>query len=117
MLAPALPNVSLWPFDGPLLSLLVPGGIAVAETWPAECYGWFPEERLGSKRDRGNRRKLSASLLRWADAQSVAIKDDLKKEIRGGFPQGDDAFDAVVGLFGMLQVCIGQRAPGGRTTE
>ena len=28
------------------------------------------------------------------------------------FPQGDDAFDAAVGLFGMLQVCNGQRAPG-----
>ena len=113
VLAPALPNVSLWPFGGPLLSLLVPGSIAFAETWPAECYGWFSKERLGSKRDRGNRRKFGASLLRWADAQSVAIKDGLKKEIRGGFPQRDDAFDAVVGLFGMLQVCIGQREPGG----
>jgi hypothetical protein len=31
---------------------------------------------------------------------------------QGGFPQGkDDAFNAVVGLFGMLQVCLGQRAP------
>ena len=32
--------------------------------------------------------------------------------MQGGFPQGDDAFDAVVGLFGMLQVCLGQREPG-----
>ena len=24
----------------------------------------------------------------------------------------DDAFDAVVGLFGMLQVCLGRREPG-----
>jgi hypothetical protein len=36
----------------------------------------------------------------------------LRKEIHDGFSQGDDAFDAVVGLFGMLQVCNGQRAPG-----
>ena len=112
VLAPALRSVSLWPFDGPLPSLLAPGSIVVAETYPAECYGWFSKEQLGSKRDRGNRRKFGASLLRWADAQSVAIKDGLKKEIRGGFPQGDDAFDAVVGLFGMLQVCLGERAPG-----
>lgn len=34
-------------------------------------------------------------------------------EIQRGFPHGDDAFDAVVGLFGMLQVCLGQREPGG----
>ena len=30
-----------------------------------------------------------------------------------GFPDGeDDAFDAVVGLFGMLQLCLEQRATG-----
>ena len=112
VLAPALPNVSLWPFDSPLPSLLVPGSVVGAETWPAECYGWFSKGPLGSKRDRGNRGKLGASLLRWAGAQSVAIKDGLKKEIQGGFPHGDDAFDAVVGLFGMLKVCLGQREPG-----
>ena len=31
--------------------------------------------------------------------------------------QGDDAFDAVVGLVGMLQVSLDQRAPSGRATE
>jgi hypothetical protein len=112
VLAPALRNVSLWPFDGPLPSLLVPGSIVVAETYPAECYGWFSKEPLGSKRDRRNRRKLRASLLRWADAQSVTLEDGLRKEIHDGFSQGDDAFDAAVGLFGMLQVCLGQREPG-----
>jgi hypothetical protein len=41
VLAPALRNrgpVSLWPFDGPLPSLLVPGNVVVAEMYPAECY-------------------------------------------------------------------------------
>ena len=42
----------------------------------------------------------------------VLLEDGLRNEIQGGFPQGDDAFDAVVGLFGMLQVCLGQREPG-----
>ena len=115
VLAPALRDggpVSLWPFDGPLPSLLVPGSIVVAETWPGECYRWFSKEPLGSKRDRRNRRKLGAALLRWADARNVALEDGLRKEIHGGFPQGDDAFDAVVGLFGMLQVCLGERATG-----
>jgi hypothetical protein len=35
----------------------------------------------------------------------------LTEDIRGSFPKGDDAFYAVVGLFGMLQVCLGERAP------
>jgi hypothetical protein len=32
--------------------------------------------------------------------------------IEQGFPEGDDAFDAVVGLFGMLEVVTGKRQPG-----
>ena len=36
----------------------------------------------------------------------------LTEDIQSGFPQRDDAFDAVVGLFGMLQVCLGQRPTG-----
>jgi hypothetical protein len=90
----------------------VPGSIAVAETYPAECYGWFSKEPLGGKRNQDDRRKFGASLLRWADAQSVTLEDGLREEIHDGFSQGDDAFDAVVGLFGMLQVCLGQRESG-----
>jgi hypothetical protein len=36
----------------------------------------------------------------------------LAEDIQHGFPQGDDAFHAVVALFGMLQVCLGQRPTG-----
>ena len=36
----------------------------------------------------------------------------LTEDIQSGFPQGDDAFDAVVGLFGTLLVSLGQRPPG-----
>jgi hypothetical protein len=113
VLAPALLNVSLWPFDGLLPSLLVPGSIVVAETYPAECYGWFSKDPLGSKRDQDDRRIFGTSLLRWAHAQNVTLEDGLREEIHDGFSQGeDDAFDAVVGLFGTLQVCLGQREPG-----
>jgi len=60
VLAPALRDggqISLWRFDGSLPSLFVPGNVVVAETYPAECYGWFSEEPLGSKRDSRNRKK------------------------------------------------------------
>lgn len=112
VLAPALRNVSLWPFDGPLPPLSVPGNVVIAETYPAECHGWFSNYPLGSKRNQDNRRKFGAPLLRWAGDQSVRFDDCLRKKIRDGFTQGDDAFDAVVGLFGMLQVCLGQRGTG-----
>ena len=112
MLAPALRNVSLWPFDGSLPSLLSPGKVVVAETFPAECYGWFSKDPLGSKRSQDNRKKFGTSLLSWAETQKVAIDGGLREEIEDGFSQGDDAFDAVVGVFGMLKVCLGERATG-----
>jgi hypothetical protein len=115
VLAPALRNrgpVSLWPFDGALSSLLVPGKVVVAETYPTECHGWFSEDPLGSKRNQQNREKLGASLLGWADNHDVMLANCLSEDIQSGFPQGDDAFDAVVGLFGMLQVCLEERATG-----
>jgi hypothetical protein len=52
VLVPALRNgitLRLWPFDGSLQSLFVPGALVVAETYPAECYGWFSDKPLGSK--------------------------------------------------------------------
>jgi hypothetical protein len=70
------------------------------------------EEPLGSKRNRDSRRKFGASLLGWADSHDVTLANCLTEDIQDGFPLRDDAFDAVVGLFTMLQVCLGQREPG-----
>src|SRR5271167_2033800 len=84
----------------------------VAETYPAECCRWFSKDPLGSKRNQGNRRKFGALLLRWAHSHEVMLANCLTEDIQSGFPQGDDAFDAVVRLFGMLQVCLRQRATG-----
>jgi hypothetical protein len=115
VLVPALKDnsVLLWPFDGRLDSLLKPGVAVIAETYPAECYGWFSDRPLGSKGDPENRKKFSALLSDWAGINKVLIEDGLRKEMRDGFITGDDdAFDAVVGLFGMLRVCLGQRPSG-----
>jgi hypothetical protein len=68
--------------------------------------------RSAAKSDQNERKKFGASLLRWADSHEVMLANCLTEDIQSGFPQGDDAFDAVVGLFGMLQVCLGQRGPG-----
>jgi hypothetical protein len=67
---------------------------------------------LGGKRNQDDRKKFGAALLRWAASHDVMLANCLTEDIQSGFPQGDDAFDAVVGLFGMLQVCLGQRATG-----
>jgi hypothetical protein len=90
----------------------LPGKVVITETFPAECYGWFSGDRFGSKRKIDDRKRFGASLLRWADEHTVAVEGGLRMEIQGGFPKGDDAFDAVVGLFGVLKVCLGERATG-----
>jgi hypothetical protein len=120
VLAPALQDgsaVRLWPFDGSLQFLFVPGALVVAETYPAECYGWFSDKPLGRKCDPENRKKFSVLLLDWCGINNVIIDDSLRKGLRDGFVTGeDDAFDAVVGLFGMLRVCLRQR-PSGEPNE
>jgi hypothetical protein len=47
-------------------------------------------------------------------AQSIGLELEpaLVAAIQCGFPQGDDAFDAVVGLFGMIEVAAGRRRSG-----
>jgi len=49
-------------------------------------------------------RKLAGQLLRWAAEAGVEIDCQLKSAIEEGFPEGEDAFDALVGLLGMLEV-------------
>jgi hypothetical protein len=106
-------SVRLWPFDGELTILFGRGNVVVAETYPAECYGWFPGDPLRSKKDIESRGEFGSRMLSWANAKAVSIEQNLHGAIKAGFPNGgDDAFDAVVGLFGMLQVCIGQRESG-----
>ena len=101
----------LWPFDGPLHELFQPGKIVISETYPAECYGWF----FGPLKGKGKqevRRMVSAPLLERAQSIGLELEPDLVAAIQCGFPEGDDAFDAVVGLFGMVEVVTGKRQSG-----
>jgi len=115
VLAPALQadkNVVLWPFDGKLHELLQPGKIVIAETYPAECYGWFFSEPLIGKGKLEVRKRVGCVLLSWASNTGVECNAALRKETEAGFSEGDDAFDAVVGLFGMIEVVTGRRQTG-----
>jgi len=71
VLAPALQGGgSASPFNVSLLSLLVPGNAVIAETYPAECYGWF-DGALGSKGDQNERKKFGAEKARLSLGQNV----------------------------------------------
>jgi hypothetical protein len=124
VLGPALgdrTDVALWPFAGPLAALLRASGIVVAESYPAEFYGHLglafppgPDGRRG-KRVQSSRAANVPALLAWAAARGVALHPALREAIGDGFgatADGEDRFDALAGLVGMLNVVLGVRPPG-----
>ena len=115
VLIPALQEswLALWPFDGSVCELLRPGNVIVVETYPAEYYRrFFQNQRMRSKIRLESRKQVTPSLLRWATSMNVRLSHELKHGIENGFPEGDDAFDSVVGLFGILEVLAGRQALG-----
>jgi hypothetical protein len=91
---------------------LKPGNIVIVETYPAECYGWFFQDHpLKSKGTFEDRRRVGPALLDWAQSANVTLDPDLRRTIEEGF-KNDDAFDATVGLFGMLEVLMSRRGSG-----
>jgi hypothetical protein len=126
VLAPALADpdveVALWPFDGELDELVAAPRVVVAETWPRECYRHLgvsfapaPGSPHPSKRRQGDRRRNAAALFAWARDTGTELDSELVETVADGFgprPGGEDPFDAVAGLFGMVNVLLGRRAPG-----
>jgi len=129
MLGPAMretpPGITIWPFSGQLVDLLLPGKTVVAETYPAEFYQHFEvkfNRRLGShlnslggKRSKNARIANSATLLDWQAQMQARLSAKLEAAILDGFgsaPDGEDRFDAVIGLFGMLNVGRGKPKTG-----
>ncbi len=126
VLVPALhrtdPTTVIWPFSGDLFDLIGPGRVVIAETYPGECYHHlgvtFSARRAGrksGKRVQADRRANSEVLLGWTEQAGVAVAPALRQQIVDGFgpaPDGEDPFDAVIGLLGMLNVVLQYRAPG-----
>ena len=118
---------AVWPFDGSLDELVKPGQVVAAETYPAEFYVHLgvgfpaprPDRRTG-KRVQIDRAANAKPLLDWAFDARVEVAPALRAELQDGFGDrndGEDRFDAVVGLFGMLNVVLGDRPSGEPNTE
>lgn len=112
------PSTRFWPFQGGLLELAVPGSITVAETYPAEAglhIGLSAPGRGWSKARREGRLAQAAKILEHASRRGHVLDDGLVNEITEGFgdgASGEDRFDGVVGLLGMLEVVQGCRPDG-----
>ncbi len=126
VLAPALrrlpQSVSIWPFSGELFSLLSPGHTVIVEAYPGEFYHhlgvrFSPPQRgrRSGKRAPEDRQANAPVLLDWARRAGVRLTPELREGILRGFgpsAAGEDPFDAVIGLFGMINVLLGRRPPG-----
>lgn len=114
VIAPSLdhPQIKLWPFDGPLHELLQPGNTVLAEAYPTQYHRSILKTQFSGKGNQGKRKEQAPHLCAWARKHKVHLQSSLLREIQAGFPQGDNAFDAVLGLFGLLEVAIGVRPDG-----
>ncbi len=127
VLAPALRaarQVAVWPFAGELRDLLSQPQIVVAETYPAEAclhVGMTaPSASTWSKRRQADRKVRGWELLKWSDRRELPTHANYMLQLSQGFGEGadgEDRFDAVVGLCSMLEVVLGHRADGAPTSD
>ena len=114
-LAPALAAgapLRLWPFAGGLQDLLRPGQLALAEVYPAESLRHLGLKLAGSKRAEAPRRALAPALHDSMAALHVTPDAALAEMIQTGFgadAAGEDRFDSLIGLLGLIGVVDGKR--------
>ena len=110
--------VMLWPFAGELQELTAQPGVVIAETYPGETYGHLGMPRNGwSKRQQAGRQQRAQEINQWCAARqdAVVFSPVAQHAVDDGFgpgAAGEDAFDAIVGLCGMLDVVLGHLPEG-----
>jgi hypothetical protein len=121
LLAPAIGSGTnspgFWPFQGDLPELFKNHSTVVAETYPAEGYRHlhFPNV-WGSKRRKPDRKARRNEFRAWSTERHVVFDNATLQQIDDGFgpsKDGDDPFDALVGLCSMVDVVLGHRVAGG----
>ena len=106
-------HLKLWPFSGRLVNLLDDDLAVAVETYPAEFYHQlgirFTKPRRGEKsgkRVQSEREANAPALLACLSELGHSLETDLRVEIEVGFgpdANGEDRFDAFIGLVGMLK--------------
>jgi hypothetical protein len=105
-------GIRLWPFAGAFRALLMPGKVALAETYPAEALRHLGITLNGSKRRQADRAAVAARLRAVMMALAVGSDPALEQAIATGFgsdPAGEDRFDCILGVLCVLNVLAGNR--------
>jgi hypothetical protein len=116
LILPALAGpLRLWPFEGAFRSLLAPGSVALAETYPAEALRHLGIRLRGSKRRHGDRCATAEALMAAMERLAATPDEAMYRAVRDGFGSdaaGEDRFDSVLGLLCVLNVLAGNRPDG-----
>ncbi|MEO3472807.1 hypothetical protein AAFN86_13135 [Roseomonas sp. CAU 1739] len=103
---------AIWPFAGGLHGLLAPGRAVLAEVYPAEALRHCGLVMRGSKRVQADRAALAKPVLAAMAARRVTPDVALHGMVAAGFgadAAGEDRFDSVIGLLGLIGVLDGAR--------
>lgn len=102
VIAPLAPDAHLWPQDGDLAEVTRP--LTLSEVYPARFYSLFGRV---VKSTREGRAACASAILAHAERHGLTLD---ATGLREGYPQGqDDAFDALIGALGMIEVIEGRR--------
>jgi len=111
-------HLKIWPFSGHLDDICLPGNIVAVETYPAEYYAHLdilkPSDRT-SKRSVSGRKYYASQLISWAEVLRMDLDNTLHDSILDGFGDrltSEDQFDALIGLYGMINVLGGNHPAG-----
>ncbi|MEO0392150.1 MAG: hypothetical protein AAF213_02760 [Pseudomonadota bacterium] len=103
--------LGLWPFDGPLDTLIATAPIVLAETYPGEVYGWFDcQPKAKTRRDA--RLSVVPVLRATIDDMDLTLTDEANAMLADGFGDdrhGEDRFDSFVGALGLFSVVTKRR--------
>jgi len=102
ILGPQLDAIALWPFDGPLSSLLSRKRAVVAELYPGHFQRFWLGMPHHSKRKQDDRKAMGAALLAKVTGVDLAAVRGALLDGFGAQPDGEDPFDATLGCLGLL---------------
>jgi len=107
-------GAAIWPFDGTLEALAANPGLIIAETYPAEAYGHVGVRfaQAESKTNQMHRKSKADAIHAWANRHAVELAEPVRLMIDDGFgdsKSGEDQFDALMGLLGMIEVADRRR--------
>ncbi|MFX4229399.1 MAG: hypothetical protein ACFHHU_16430 [Porticoccaceae bacterium] len=103
---------NIWPYSGDLAACASQSGVTLIETYPGEIYGWLGLSKL-TKSSQSSRADAIRFLLEHPDNTGIEIADEVRYVIQDGIDRAhgkDDAFDALIGIFGLIRIAAGKHA-------